>query len=515
MSGNLKRNICTLAMLGLSLALVEGSTKTGKAQNGKLLSLQNAIDISLSENLDLSYERYEAAKSDEDVKIAEAEFDFNFSLDLDATATKSPMASSSLDGAAQPTSDELAYDFEVSKKISTGATISVGSNSSRDYTNSSYSTINPDYTSYLSVGISQPLLKGAWETVNLAPIAIAHSQRKQSELELKKEILDVILSTELAYWNLAAAFELRNLKQSNLDLAQKLLEENKTRFELGLIRRSDLIQAEANLASEEEEIITASILINDRRDLLLSILGELKFLANPNFEVAKLSESDPVIPKFTDVVDGAIAFDLDSQITLEYIEQRKISKAVAEQNLNPSLSLSASASLRGRDDDYGSSYKGVFNSKGYGATVGLSLTFPLGLREEEADLAKASINLRQYELTMAQVQQTLMLNLRSAYRSLEASVELKRTTYKSLLLNEESFKEQKALYDAGLITFRDVLSAQSDLDTAKQRYLNSLVEIWQSRAKLARLDGSILKDNGFSWEKVKTREEAIKINLRK
>ncbi len=513
--GNFKRGISSLLMLCSTFVFAEDFGTKDSVKMGAFLSLQGAIDISLAENLDLSYERFELSKSDEDVKIAESEFDFNLGLDLDASVVQSPAASSTLDGAARPKSDDVSYDLELSKKISTGATLTVGTNSSRDYSNSSNSIMNPYYTSYLSVGISQPLLKGAWSTVNLAPIAISHSQRRQSELELKKEILDVILDTELAYWNLSAAFALKELKDSNLELAQKLLEENKVRFDLGLIRKSDLIQAEANLAAEEEDIILANQLIHERRDLLLSILGELRFLRNPSFKVTSLPEEAPLVPEFTKVVDGAIASDMDMQITLEYIERTKINRDVAEQNLNPSLNLTAAASLRGRDDVFGNSYKYAMNAKGYGASVGLSLTFPLGLREEEADLAKASINLRQSELTMAQVQQTLMLNLRSAYRDLQASIELKKTTKKSLMLNEESFAEQKALYDAGMITFRDVLSAQSDLDTAKQRYLNALVEIWQSKARLARLDGTILQNNGFTWDKVKTKEESIQVNLRK
>ena len=45
----------------------------------------------------------------------------------------------------------------------------------------------------------------------------------------------------------------------------------------------------------------------------------------------------------------------------------------------------------------------------------------------------------------------------------------------------------------------DVLSAQDSLDTARLDLIQAALDVVISRAKILRLDGRILQENGFSW----------------
>lgn len=475
------------------------------------LSITDAIDASVRGNLNLVFARMNPAKTDQDVIAEEAKFLPVFDAAISYTDTKDARASSILDGSPSPTSENISYSVSATQKFSYGTQLRVFTSASRAETNSAYATLNPDYNARLGLEITQPLLKGAGRTVNLAPIAIAKSRRRESGLQLKKQILDTILNAETAYWNLSTAYAFRDLKQSNIDLAQRLLEENRVKFNVGLIRKQDVLQAEANLALAEEEIITANQLIEKRNDEMLGSFGRLEFDNNPVFSVALLPQDSVEVPDFNSVVKGALDTDLDLQIALEAIERNKIEVSVAEDNVNPTLNLRAGGSMLGREGNFGEAYKSSANAKGYSWNAGLDLSFPWGLRSEKATRAKAKITLRQSDVNLSNVRQDLMLSLRLAYRSLEAGLESRKSAARTLALNNESFEQQKALYDVGLVTFRDVLQAQKDLDDSKQRYLDAVYAVIIARARLSRLDGTILERFGFNWDAVEERSDSDNI----
>lgn len=463
------------------------------------LTLQNAIDAAMRGNLNLIYTRFEPEKTSQDVKIEESVFDPQLNLSFTYTDSKDSRSSSYVEGAIIPRNNYLNYNLNLQKKVETGANVKVWTGSSRTETNSHDASLNPYYVANIGVDVTQPVLKGAGFAVNLAPIAIARSHRKESELALRKKILDTILNSEVAYWNLSAAYAFRDLRRSNLELAKKLLEENKAKFAVGIIRRQDVLQAEANIAEAEEKMISAEQLIQQNNDELLGTFGKLEFDNNPMFAVAVLPQDNIEMPNFEGVVSGALEFDLDMQIAMEAIERSRLEYVVADDNVNPTLNLRAGASVLSKDDNYLDSYKHAAQRKGYSWNAGVDFALPWGLREERARKVKSQINLRQSQVNLSNVRQDLMQSLRSAYRDLEAGIETRRSAARTLALNMESFDQQKALYDVGLVTFRDVLQAQRDLDESKSRYLDAVYSVILARAKLSRLDGTILRRHSFTW----------------
>lgn len=463
------------------------------------LSLQEAIDAALRGNYSLHYERYEPAKEAQNIEIEEAEFEPDIELSLGYSENNDPRDTSTLEGSSKPQSTNFNYTLSASKKFSPGTIVKLWTGSARAWSNSSYSILNPNYSGKIGIDVSQPLLKGAGTLVNLAPIAIARSGKRESELRLRKQILDTILNSEIAYWNLSAAYASRDLRRSNVELAKKLLEENKAKFNVGIIRRQDVLQAEANLASAEEKIIIANLLIEKCNDELLGTFGKLEFDNNPKFRVVILPQENVVVPEFRRVVSGALSFDLDLQIALELIDRRKLEYAVADDNVNPTLNLRAGASALGLEAEYLDSYKSAFDAKGYTWNAGVDFSLPWGLRAERARQTQAQLSLRQSQVNLSNVRQDLMASLRLAFRNLQSGIETRKSTARTLALNIESFDQQKALYDAGLASFRDVLQAQRDLDDAKSAYLDAVYDVIISQSRLSRLDGSILRRNGFNW----------------
>lgn len=477
------------------------------------LDLRDSVDQALNQNLGLAIARINPARVREDITIADAAFDPTFTARAGINQNASPLAASTLDGAARPLTENQIYGVGVNQRLTTGGLINLNTGINRFTTNSAFSTINPDYTSEVSLSVRQPLLRGAGQTVNLAPLALAKSSYQQSVLEVRRRILDTIRDTEIGYWNLSAAYALLELRETSLRLAESLLEENKERLRLGIATRADVLQAEADLASRREEIITAQQTIENNQDQLLSLLGVIQFFEDPSIDVEPLPTVDPALPAFLAVVENALAQDLDTQIQYEVIEQRRIDRTVAKDNQRPNLDLTVGGALLGRSDDGFSSYSQAYQREGYRWSAGLELSVPWDLRADRARYRQTQRSYQQASIRLAEIQQELMLRLREAWRALAASKERRISAQASLELNAESFERQRALYDAGLASFRDVLEAQRDLDLAKLRHLQATYDIVRAEVQLARLDGRLLARHGFVWEDIRMISDELPHNV--
>lgn len=469
------------------------------------LEPQAAIDRALQKNLGLAIVRYRPGIAADNVRVAESEFDPVLSSSLNAGERLSPQAASDLEGVSagqQSRNANQSGEFGIAQRLPTGGTVRASTGINRTTTNSNRAFLNPDYTSDARLDVRQPLLRDFGPAVNLAEIAKSRLSLNQSRLEVRREVLDVIAETEIRYWALSAARARKRLFDSNLVLAESLLEENRARERLGLATRLDVLQAEASLAARSEEVILAQQQVENAEDRLRTILGDLNYDPQESLVVARLPEINPPVPQFREAVRSALAQDMATQIQYEVIEKTRIDKQVAQNRTLPTLDITASVGLLGRDGDGAQSYENTYTGSGYTWSTGLELSFPWGMREARANLNSRRLDIRREETRLAEIQQVLLLNLREAWRAVVAGKERTATTRASLVLNEESFVRERARYDAGASSFRNVLEAQSDYDEAKIRHLDAMTDLIRATILLSRLDGTILERNGFTWEEV-------------
>lgn len=477
-----------------------------------VLSPQDAIDLALKRNLGLAVTRYAPSISSDTLQVAESEFDPVLSTSINANDRVSPQAATNLEGVApgtQPRNSGQNGDFGITQKIPTGATVTASTGIDRSTTNSSRAFLNPEYASTAQVSVRQPLLRNFGAKVNLAEIAKARLALNQSRLQVRREVLNVIAAAEIRYWQLSAARARKLLFDSNLELAENLLEENQERERLGLATRLDVLQAQASLAARSEDVILAQQAVENSEDRLRTVLGSLNYGMEESLFVEDLPEINPPVPEFRDAVRSALAQDMDTQIQYEIIEQRKIDRSVARNRTLPTLDFTAGVGLAGLEGQPLDSYDQTFGANGYNWRTGLELSFPWGMRAARAQLNTRRKQVLQEETELAVIQQELLLRLREAWRAVVAGKERTATTRASLVLNEESFVRERARYDAGASSFRNVLEAQRDFDEAKIRHLDAMNDLIQSTVSLSRLDGTILLRHGFEWEEIDAETQSL------
>jgi outer membrane protein TolC len=467
------------------------------------LPLRAAIASALAHNLDLRIATYAPANALDSVAIEEAQFDPSLFARASLEERKSAARSSALDDDVIPESENRRVQVGIDKRFSTGATITLDSSIARNSSNNNAAR-NPDYGSNVGLLIRQPLLKDAWSTVNLAPLARAKVTAERSLFELRSDVLDLVLNTEIAYWNLVYTRADKALTASSLALAENLLEENGERKRLGLVTPLEVLQAEAEFLNQQEAIIQADRAIEDAQDVLRHAMGQTDFMETINGEILVTSLPDKMEPlrSVGDVVKDAVISDVDAKVQERRVEVERINRILAQDETRPDLDLTAAVTYLGRDQDGNTAYRGAYNADGHDWTLGLEVRLPWGFQDARARARQAERALESATLQLYNIKQEKALAARKAWRSASAGFKRIEVTRASVLLNEEAFEQERARYGSGLVPYRSLLEAQRDYDRAKSNYLQSIIETLRATVRLSRVDGTLLARNGLDWNAV-------------
>ena len=467
------------------------------------LTLEECVSRALTKNFDVTIQRLATASASGDIEIAKATFDPNLSLDTSRSFNKTPPQSTvvtTIDSfgnvsyspsflSTQTNTDDTR--LSVSQRIPTGATITATGilDRSKRTPFNSYG-LNPAYTGDVGLVVRQPLLKGAGSGVNRAAIQRAKLGLERSNFDLKGTVLTVVRNVESAYYNLVFAREQLEVRRFSLEVAQKLLDENKTRRTTGVATDLEVLQSEVQVANAQRDLVLSNQTVRNNEDALLQLVGQFEF------------DQTPGAVRFTDEPVPAVSFDTSYKLardnqpdylsTTLSLEQLKLDLKTAKNARLPQVDVGGSVGGAGNNNSYNRASSDAWDGKGYNWQVDLSVTMPWGFRAERARYRQAQIALNREQAHLQQIEQSILVQVRSAVRAVETNEENVRISALATELSQKQFEQEKARYEAGLSTFRFVQQSQADLDTARVNELQAKVNLRVSLADLARLEGSSL-----------------------
>lgn len=487
--------------LVLALAASPAAAEDSNVDIGTKLTLQEAVDLALEHNLDLKIQRTEVEDAEQALRIAKADFDPELSSNASSNYSLSPRSSTQLDGSAQPERRAASLDAGLSKKLETGATIGLQSEIlDRSKTNSSFTTLNPEFNSALRLQIRQPLLKNAGFEYNLSPIRIAELRIDESNQQLLTSLLETLRETENRYWAVVAAEEERKILDSSIELAELILEEASERKKEGLATQTDVLEAQASLAERQELLLSAEANVETNRDQLYALLGLIR-IADPY-----AAEFDG-LPKHPDVelkCDPKASFERARQfapsLRIAEIRKRVSEEEVGRQRnqLRPQLDLVFSTGALGRDGSFGGAHSSLRNVDGHFWDAGFEVSIPLGNRAERARLRQSENALERAELTEENTLIDLYTVVRAACRDVELSYARYKATESTIEFARNSLLKQRERYqNEDDVTIRDVLLAQNDLDSALFRQVQAHIRELAAIVQLAEVEGTLPERHGL------------------
>ena len=84
----------------------------------------------------------------------------------------------------------------------------------------------------------------------------AEINRRIADVNLRASTINTVANTRNAYWDLVYAIQAVESAKTSLALAQKLVEDNKIRVEIGTLAPLDIISAEAEQASRQQTLVS-------------------------------------------------------------------------------------------------------------------------------------------------------------------------------------------------------------------------------------------------------------------
>ncbi|MDB6093218.1 MAG: outer rane efflux protein [Verrucomicrobia bacterium] len=446
-----------------------------------VLTLEECIARALEKNFSLKIQGYNTSIAKETINIAKANFEPNFTAST---------ARSMVQVAPTVYSDYTDTRVGVTQNLTTGAAVSVSSSLNRTGNTPVLALPNPAYNSDLSLAVVQPLLRGGGTAVNRAAIERSKLGLTIANLGYKSSVLQVIRDTEAAYYNLVFARGQLAVKQHSLELAQRLYDENKARRTTGVATDLDVLTAEVGVANARNGVVTAQQLVRNNEDSLLALIGQVQF----NVAVGAVS--------LPDIQDVAPSFDLSYKLAREQqpdliatettIKQFELDSDTAKNGALPTLNLGGAVGYNGTDRSYGTSLTRVTDGDARNWQVDLSLNVPWGLHADRARYRTALAGLRQEQARLQQIEQSLIVQVRSAVLSVETNRESVEIFGKSTTLAEKQYELQLARFKAGLATSRQVLETQDDLELTRVAELQAKVNLRTAISNLHQLESSSL-----------------------
>ncbi|MFM9000215.1 MAG: TolC family protein [Opitutia bacterium] len=464
------------------------------------LTLSEAVDRALANNFGVAVDRLTALRSIDSVEVADSAFDSVLGWTAGTAGSRAPLAVTTV-----RTADT---SLSVGRRFGWGGTLTVGAQANRGWSRTGGVGAASEYDLATTVSYSQPLLAGGWRAVNLAPLITARQSAWRSRLALRASALDLIRDAESAYWTLSAARTLIALRESSLRSAESLLEQVKLKRELGDANVIEQLQAEADVASQKVAVLNARQSVDAAEMRLRRLLGrgaaeevDRALLVQPLPEAAV-----PPPPEFRPWIAQVSGFDFGVAIELSNVETADALVDRARQNDNPDLSLGITGSTAADPvAGFGDAYDVWRREKGWGNSVSLTFSMPLGLRQAEANRRLAERARRQAELRLADVRQALIFDARATWRDLESSRARVEAAATALRLQRQSYEGERERYQVGQSDLLRVIQSQAALDAAQLAWIQARLDARLASARTARLDGSILPRHGFTLDDVELR----------
>ncbi|MEG4228213.1 TolC family protein [Microcoleus sp. N9_B2] len=305
-----------------------------------------------------------------------------------------------------------------------------------------------------------------------ANIRAAEEQVRLRELDVERQAEELRFDTAEAYYTLQNADGQVAIRQASVRNAEQSLRDAEALERAGVGTRFAVLQAQANLANEQQQLSLA------RRDQRVAQrrLAEILNIS----QSANLTAADPVEQA------APWRLSLEESIVQAFrnrpeLEQQLVQRDISNQQRRsiqagrlPQLSVGGSYNVLGQDPDNPDPFAARGWADGY--SIRASLTWSIF----DGGAANARVKQRDADITIAesrfdQLRNQVRREVEQAYYGLESSFENIETSEAGVLQSREALRLARLRFQAGVGTQTDVIQAETDLTRAERNRLSAIV----------------------------------------
>ncbi|HSY91552.1 MAG TPA: TolC family protein [Candidatus Binatus sp.] len=208
-----------------------------------------------------------------------------------------PLSNLTLNGVPTLQTNTGQFNFNYLQSFATGTTVSVSFNNARQTTNSIFTNLSPALSSQYRFTFQQEVLAGFGFGPNLRYLRIASNNKKISDIAFKDQVIATVTQIENIYWDLVSAYEQTQVNEKSSAFAEQTLDNARKQLQLESIPEMDVLRAEAEVSKRDQELTVARTSLQLQETLIKNAVT--KSLDDPTLEAM------PVIP--TDRMEGVQA----------------------------------------------------------------------------------------------------------------------------------------------------------------------------------------------------------------
>ena len=286
-----------------------------------------------------------------------------------------------------------------------------------------------------------------------------------------------------AYGNVLVAQETLDILYKNKEVLEKNLNETRILLENGFAEEQDFEQQQITLANIDNDINRSSrleVIAKQALNLTMGIPIETPIELTENLENLAL--------KSTDMQMLYQEFDLENHVDFRIADNQVLSDELLvkfEKSKNiPSINAFVNYSTFQYADNL------VFFEDPTGnwftsSLFGVSMRIPVfSSMQRNARTQQAKINLIQSEIKRNEISENLKLQVSTAKNKYQFALDQYQTTKENLALAESIADKEQVKFFEGLSTSIDLTNTQNQLYGSQQNYIQSILEIIQSKVEL-------------------------------
>lgn len=291
---------------------------------------------------------------------------------------------------------------------------------------------------------------------------------------------DIRLMVANSYLQVLSSKEAFNVVQAQLKISMQDLERSKALNASGVVPMGDVLEIEAQVASQEQQLVNAA------NNVLISKIGLAQLLQITdynNFDVAdaafEVSQSDILNNSPKEIYNKALSFRSDIKLSELNVDIAKKDLDIAKGARSPSIGAFVNYNTRYSDQNFDPISGDLVSLREQlytndGISYGARMSIPIFNRFSVTNSVKRSeINVLKSKLQLDQQKLDLESNVNQAYADVEANYKSFVAAEKALKARQTAFLYSKERFDVGLMNAFDFSQAQSRVDNAQAEFIRS------------------------------------------
>ncbi len=458
------------------------------------LTVEQAIVRSLANSPEIRIVSFDPSIAKQEITKEAAEFDVTAFGRVNYEQDDNPINSLFQSGQ----SDVRLLESGIKQKGTTGSEWSLSYALTRSWDDLATRSLATRYEPILAFQVRQPLLRDAWKQTNLAGVNIARLNHDIAVLGFRQKAEDVSTQVISAYWRLLQA-------RRNFEVLQELLERTLDTLTKVLGRKEidatdvQIKQTEASAKSREAILLQASRAVIDAQDALLRLMADPQISLLDELEI--VPETAPAVMteelEQSEILRRAMRKNPVMQQARVAVAVADINIRVAENQEMSRLDLVASSRLQGIAQSH-SPAQDNFNRGDYVSyAVGLSLEFPLGNRQRQAELLRRRLERRKAISTLQNLADQVAIQAKERIRLIQtnlAEIQIQAEAAEAARIHLQAVEDSEPVRERLTPEFLLVkLQAQAALADSQRDEIKAIADFNISMAELAQTMGTVLE----------------------